>query len=187
MSAERMKWVRIGALIALFVGSAIAVKLTGVSEDLTRESIQSMMQGAGWWGLLLFLGVFAVGELLHVPGLVFVAAAIVAYGQALGGLAGYLGALVSVSVSFVVVRLVGGQPLADVKRPILRRWLDRLDQNPVRAVAVLRLILWMAPPLNYALAMSKLRFREYILGSAIGLVLPIAIVTALFEWFLAWL
>ena len=31
------------------------------------------------------------------------------------------------------------------------------------------------------------RFREYILGSAIGLVLPIAIVTALFEWFLAWL
>lgn len=171
----------------LFVGSAIAVKVTGVSEDLTRESIQSMIEGAGVWGFLAFLGVFAIGELLHVPGLVFVAAAIVAYGQVAGGLAGYAGALVSVSVSFFVVRLIGGQPLSDVKRPILRRWLDRLDAHPIRSVAVLRLILWMAPPLNYALAMSKLRFREYIVGSAIGLLIPIAIVTLLFEWFLAWL
>lgn len=182
-----MKWVRIGALIALFVGSAIAVKVTGISDDLTRESIQEMMQGAGLLGLLAFLGVFAVGELLHVPGLVFVAAAIVAYGQLVGGFAGYLGALVSVSVSFVVVRVVGGQPLADVKRPFLKKWLDRLDAKPIRSVAVLRLILWMAPPLNYALAMSNLRFREYLIGSAIGLVIPITIVAVLFEFFLAWL
>ena len=48
-------------------------------------------------------------------------------------------------------------------------------------------MLWMAPPLNYALAMSKLRFREYIIGSAIGLVIPIALVSLLFEWFLGWL
>ena len=117
-----------------------------------------------------------------MPGLVFVGAAILAYGQFYGGLAGYLGAVVSVSVSFWVVRLVGGQPLAEVKRPFLKRWLDRLDARPVRSVFVLRLLLWMAPPLNYALAMSSVRYRDYLIGSAMGLVIPITLVSLLFHW-----
>ena len=35
----------------------------------------------------------------------------------------------------------------------------------MRTVIVLRLLLWIAPPLNYALAMSNIRFREYLVGS----------------------
>jgi uncharacterized membrane protein YdjX (TVP38/TMEM64 family) len=31
----------------------------------------------------------------------------------------------------------------------------------------------MAPPLNYALALSNVRFRSYLLGTALGLLAPI--------------
>ena len=86
------------------------------------------------------------------------------------------------TLSFYVVRLIGGQPLGDIKRPLARRILARLDEHPLQTVAILRFFFWMAPPLNYALAMSKVRYRHYLLGSAIGLAIPIPLVVLFFDW-----
>ncbi|MCB9599980.1 MAG: VTT domain-containing protein [Sandaracinus sp.] len=182
--APRKLW-RFAALVALIVGSIVLAKVTGVTEQLTPDRIRGFMEGAGVLGFLIFLGVFAVGELVHVPGVFFVAAAILAYGRGLGGVAAYVGAVLSVIVSFAVVRGVGGQVLAEVRRPWVRKILDGLERRPVRVVALLRLILWMAPPLNYALAMSAVRFRDYVLGSALGLILPIAAAALFFDWVVA--
>ena len=178
----RAKGLRLLALVVLVVGSILVARSTGVTEALSLERVRTFMEGAGVVGFLLFLGAFALGELVHVPGVVFVAAAILAYGRTLGGSAAYVGALVSVCVSFFVVRAVGGQPLAGLQRPWMKRILDRLEQRPVRVVAILRMILWMAPPLNYALAMSTVRFRDYLVGSAIGLLLPIALAALFLDW-----
>ena len=181
----KKKILRLAALVTLIVGGIVLAKVTGVSERLTPESIRGFMEGAGVLGFVLFLGVFAVGELVHVPGVFFVAAAILAYGRGVGGVAAYAGAVLSVIVSFLVVRGVGGQMLADVRRPFLRKILDGLERRPIRVVAILRLILWMAPPLNYALAMSTVRFRDYVIGSALGLLVPIALASFFFDWVVA--
>lgn len=178
------RW-RVLLLVVLFVATFVVAKVTGVTEQLSLEGIRGFMEGAGVVGFLLFLGVFAVGELAHVPGFVFVAAAILAYGRTYGGLAGYVGALLSVCVSFWVVRGVGGQPLAGIQRPFMKRILARLEQRPVRVVAILRLIFWMAPPLNYALAMSNVRFRDYLVGSAVGLVIPLILAATFIDWLIA--
>jgi uncharacterized membrane protein YdjX (TVP38/TMEM64 family) len=91
---------------------------------------------------------------------------------------------VSVSFGFVVVRAIGGQPLAAIKQPRVRALLDRLDRRPILTVALLRLIMWVAPALNYALALSSVRYRDFAIGSAIGLALPMALLAALFGvWF----
>jgi len=57
----------------------------------------------------------------------------------------------------------------------------------VCAVIVLRLALWMAPPVNYLLAMSSVTFRDYALGSAIGLAPPVVAIALFFDWFLPFL
>jgi uncharacterized membrane protein YdjX (TVP38/TMEM64 family) len=49
---------------------------------------------------------------------------------------------------------------------------------------VLRLFLWLAPALNYALALSPIRYRDYLAGSAIGLVVPVGAATMLLEYLL---
>ena len=54
------------------------------------------------------------------------------------------------------------------------------QERPVRSVALLRLVFWMFPPLNYALALSPVGLRDYVVGSALGLVLPLAVMAALF-------
>ena len=108
------------------------------------------------------------------PGAVFVAAAAVAYGPSGGGVLAFAGAVAAVSVSFVVVRTIGGKPLAVVRSSRARQILSQLDRRPVRTVFLLRLLFWMAPPINYALALSGVRFRSYLIGTALGLPAPIA-------------
>jgi uncharacterized membrane protein YdjX (TVP38/TMEM64 family) len=180
-AASPVRWWRIGALVALIVGLLVLGKVTGLTAYLTTERIRAAVQAAGWWGALLLIALFCVGELVHVPGFVFVAAAVIAYGRLGGGLLGYAGALCSVSVSFFIVRGVGGKPLGAIKWRFVRKILAQLDEHPLRTVTILRSILWMAPQLNYALALSNVRYRDYLLGSALGLALPLLGMILLFD------
>ena len=82
-------------------------------------------------------------------------------------------------------RTGGGRALSQLERPFLKRILQKLDERPIRAVLVLRMLLWLAPALNYTLAMTDLRFRDYLIGSALGLVIPVAGATLFFDWMFA--
>jgi len=170
---HRVRWWRLVLLAVLVVGLFLVARVTGLNEYLSTERIRAVTAAAGFWGPIAFVLIFCVGELVHVPGAVFVAAAVVAYGRAGGGALAFVGALVAVSVSFVVVRTIGGKPLAAIRFSLARRILSELDGHPVRTIFLLRLLLWMAPQLNYALALSSVRFRSYLLGTALGLLAPI--------------
>ena len=84
-----------------------------------------------------------------------------------------------------MVRAVGGQALGAVQKPWIVKLLVKLDEHPVRWMVVLRSVAFISPPLNYALALTRIRFRDYALGSALGLVGPMAIVTVFFDWLFA--
>ncbi|MDQ3032899.1 MAG: VTT domain-containing protein [Myxococcota bacterium] len=181
--SARTKWLRIGALVVLTIALIGIGHATGLTEHLTRDRIQALMLDLGALGFLAYVGIFAVGELMHVPGMIFVGAAMLAYGPALGAAAGLAGAIVSLTVSFYVVRVVGGQPLGEIKRPFIRRMLAHLDQRPITTIAILRVLFQLMPAINYGLAMSKVRYRDYIVGSVVGMVPVIAVAALAFDWF----
>ena len=56
------------------------------------------------------------------------------------------------------------------------------DGCPIATVALLRAVLVLSPPLNYALALTSLRFFDHLLGSALGLVVPIGAAALLSRW-----
>lgn len=178
-------WLRVG-ILALFLATAYAVAYcTGAIDALTLDNLRSFVQEAGWWGMLAFVVLFAVGNIVQVPGNVFVVAAALAYGQVYGIGIAWIGAIAAVAASFTLARTVGGQPLEGVKSPFMRKLLDRLDQRPILVMIVLRIAFMVSPPLNYALALSGMRFRDYMIGSIIGLLPPIAVVALLADWFAA--
>jgi uncharacterized membrane protein YdjX (TVP38/TMEM64 family) len=177
---------RIAILLAILVGLFVLGKVTGWTESLSVERIRSLVGRAGPFGYLIYMVAFAAGELIHVPGVVFVAAAVLAFGRASGFAAGLAGGLFSISMTFLIVRGVGGRALGAVQRPFMKRLLAHLDDHPIRTIVLLRLVFWLAPPVNYALALSNVRFRDYFAGSALGLVLPIALIALFVERFLAW-
>lgn len=172
---------RIAAVVAVFAILYGVGRATGWLDELDADAVRAKVIDAGPWGVLVFFGVFAAGELLHVPGMIFVAAGILAWGQLWGFVIGLAGSVLSVSVSFVVVRTVGGKALAAVERPLMRKMLDRLHARPITTIALLRAVFWMSPPLNYALALTSVTFRAYLIGSTLGLVVPVLAASLLFD------
>jgi len=167
-------WVRLTLLVVLLVSIYLMGRATGFTQALTVDGIRESMRVAGAGGFAVFVAVFCIGQLLHIPGFVFVMASGLAYGPVWGSLASMIAATISVAVSFVVVRGIGGQPLKSVhiKRPFLQRPLDRLEQQPIRSMIVIRLFLWAIPPVNYTLAMSGVTFRDYMIAAVIGMTPP---------------
>jgi uncharacterized membrane protein YdjX (TVP38/TMEM64 family) len=171
--------VRLLILGVVLVGLIVVRYTTGIGGELSVAHIRELTLHAGAWGVLLFVAAFAVGELLHVPGLAFVVAAVMVWGRLTGGLVALLGAVVSVSFSFAVVRAIGGQPLGTIRNARIRAILARIDRHPITTVTLLRLLLFLLPAVNYALALSSVRFRDYLVGSALGLAVPVSVASAL--------
>jgi len=94
--------------------------------------------------------------------------------------ASVVAATISVGISFVIVRTIGGQPLKEIRVPFLKKWLDRLEEQPLRSMIMIRLFLWAIPPVNYTLAMSGVTFRDYMIAAMIGMTPPFIVISVLF-------
>jgi uncharacterized membrane protein YdjX (TVP38/TMEM64 family) len=172
---------RLALLTSVVVVVFIVGRATGIVDSLSPQSLRALLAGAGVLGVVGFVLAFSVGLLAQLPGLLFIAVAVLAYGREMGALVALAGAVVAVSVSFVVVRRFGGSALAEIESPFLRRVLSQLDTQPLRSVIVLRAVFGVAPFLNYALALSSLGFRDYLIGSVIGMTAPIVVAAVLLD------
>ena len=181
-SAPRMQARHRILLLATIAGVAFVVaRLTGLDHALTPEYVRTLLAGTGLFGVLLFVLVFSLGLLAQLPGLLFIAVAVLAYGRTMGAVVALGGAVVAISVTFFVVRRFGGSALAEIESPLLRRMLSQLDTRPLRSVILLRAVFGVAPVLNYALALSSLGYRDYLIGSVIGMAPPIALAAVLLD------
>lgn len=174
-------WVRLVLLAAFLIGVFAIGKMTGFTDELTVDGIRASMREAGVGGFFVFVATFCVGQLLYIPGFVFVMVAGLAYGPLWGSVASVTAANISVAVSFFIVRSIGGQPLKDmsIKRPFLQKPLDHLQDRPIRSMVIIRLFLWAVPPVNYTLAMSGVTFRDYMIAAAIGMTPPFVTLSVL--------
>lgn len=187
--ARRLTWLRLGGL-GLFVVLVLVIGYqAGWREHLKAEALRQTVEAAGGWGFIIFVMAFLVGQVLYVPGMVFVGVAVFAWGPFAGFALGYGCGLLGVNVHFALLRWIGGSPLA--ADALGKRWkwvqriLDDLERHPIRSVAILRLLAFMSPPLNTGLALTGLKARDHLIGSALGLVLPVAFAAGLFNWLLA--
>jgi uncharacterized membrane protein YdjX (TVP38/TMEM64 family) len=159
------------------------IKFTGIADGLNIDSIRAHLLASGPLGVVAYIVVFAVSNLLSVPGVIFIIAAMLVYGKWLGTLLAMVGALCSVVLNFVVIRKLGGTPVGELKVKWARKMLRYLDDYPVRTIWILRTFMLLNPQLNYILALSSVRFRAYLIGSALGLIIPIGFYTVGLDFF----
>ena len=169
-------------LMVAIVSLWLAAWAAGVTGLFTSEGMRGLVALRSFRGVVAFIALFSAGQLLRVPSTVFVAAAVAIYGLSLGAFVAVLGALASATVTFAVVRTFAGQALADVQRPVVRQLLSKIDNRPVVTVALLRLLFQTAPPLNYALAMTAVPWRDHLIGSLLGLPVPVTGMAFFFDW-----
>ena len=122
----------------------------------------------GAWGPILFIAVYVAASLALAPSVVLTFAAGAAFGLWRGTLFVYIGAVLGSSAVYAVAT-----PLA---RSRVMQWLDRdtrvaAVRQAVRGRGVFVMFLLRLSPLvpynllNYALALSGVRYRDYLLAS----------------------
>ena len=114
--------------------------------------------------------------------LLFLAAAVISLGKLWGGAATYFAAMISCVVTFATIRAIGGDALRLLDNRFAAKALKQIDTHPIAAVTALRMLFQTAPSLNYLLAVSGVRFRPYLIGTALGLPIPMAIYCVFFEF-----
>lgn len=169
--------------VILFLAVLLAVfQLSGLRGHFNLAFLQQQILSQQGVGLLIFIVLFALGNLIQIPGWIFLAAAVLTMGQVWGGMATYLAATLSCLFTFVVIRAIGGDALRTLQSPLAVRILRQLDTQPIRSVVLLRMLFQTVPALNYALALSGIPFWKYLLGTLLGLPLPIAVYCVFFDY-----
>ena len=169
------KRTRLAITLVVLVLISVLVRATGLSSWLNRAHIQQLVETAGPWGPLAFVAIFVGAVVSQVPGLIFVAVAPMMFRLPEAWVLSFLASNLAVVLNFELVRRVGGQPLADLDSPWLRRLFDHLEERPIQTVALLRTITVMFPPVTSALALTSLRSRDHFIGSALGMLLPVTL------------
>lgn len=169
--------------VVAFLGVLLAVfEFSGLRQHVSLGFLQQQLLAHRVTGLLVFILLFSLGNLIQIPGWLFLAAAVLTLGRTGGGLATYVAANASCAVTFLLIRFLGGDALRRLDSRLARKILARLDAHPVRSVALLRLVFQTLPAVNYALAMSGVRLRAHVIGTAAGLPLPIMLYCIFFDF-----
>jgi uncharacterized membrane protein YdjX (TVP38/TMEM64 family) len=170
-------------LVIAFLALLLAVfQFSGLRGNFNHAFIHQKFLDNQLSGLLIFIALFSIGNLIQIPGWIFLAAAVLALDRFWGGLATYIAAVVSCVLTFAIIKSLGGDALRQIDNKYAVRVLEGLDRRPVLSVFCLRLLMQTAPTLNYALAMSGIPFRSYLIGTVIGLPIPIALYCLFFDY-----
>ena len=134
------------------------------------HQIQQLVSGAGPLGPLLFVALYALLTVLLVPGSVSTLAAGALFGPILGTALTAVGATIGATAAFIIARKGGRER---VRRRVGER-VARVDAwltgRGFLAVLYARLI--PAVPFsafNYAAGLTGISFRDYVAGTAIGI------------------
>lgn len=159
-----------------------STRILHLHEKINLEFIRSLFEQNSILATVIFILLFAASNLLYIPGVVFLAGAVLTLGKIHGAFITYVAAVTSAAISYFLIGRLSKNMIRELDNPFAKRILARIDERPLKSNIILRLIFQTSPALNYALSMCRLKFSDYILGIIIGLPVPIAIYCILFDF-----
>jgi uncharacterized membrane protein YdjX (TVP38/TMEM64 family) len=164
------RWFKIGGLVAL--GALAAELAVAVPFGRLIGQFVAWMQAAGMLGVLAYAAVYMTATVFVLPGSVLSAGAGLAYGPWLGVLLVSPVSVAAATLAFTLGRTVArGWVTRRMERDRRFRAIDAaVSQRGFQIVALLRLSpVFPFNVLNYALALTGVRLRDYVLGSFVGM------------------
>lgn len=155
-----------------------------IAERFHLEAIRDMARSSGPFGILVLLGFYAARDLLRLPLVLLAAASVSVYGYTVGGLLAYFGVCLSVTLTFLVTRRFGSPEKVIRRGKWMNYLIQRVRHRPVITVFIARNLFPAATALSVLLALTSIRFRDYFVGNALGLIGPTFIALRLASWIL---
>ena len=166
--SSRPAVLRLAALVLGFVAVSAALQLSGWNGP---EQLQSLVESAGWAGVVVFVVGYAVLVLVPTPASVLTILAGALFGVWWGTLLAWAGALLGACGGFLIGRRLGRSAVDRLLHGRLQQADAVLARHGLVAVLAVRLVpLFPFTPLNYAAGLLGVRARDYVVGTAVGIV-----------------
>lgn len=178
----------ISLLVKLAIGLAVValiwwlVKCQCVKlSDLTPASIRDYIQGFGKLAAVVYIIAYALNTISIVPPIAALSlTAGLAFGEVWGALFLMTGAMIGTNITFAISRFFGRGLVEKILKGKFKNLDEKLEKNGFMTVLFFRVVpLLPYEVLNYACGLSKIKFKDYLFATFLGLI-PGVVVSAFF-------
>lgn len=164
-------------VVMLYPGSGEWTEMTLVEilrhpngADFVTTFVRIRLQELGPWGPVAYVVLCTLGTIVLFPATIMWIVGAFSFGPILGALWVFLGANGGAVAAFLTGRWIARDTVERFLPRQMRALSDSLERAGFRTILLLRLIPVMPyNGLNYACSISRMRFRDYLVGGAIGM------------------
>ena len=164
-------------LLVFIVIAIYLVRFSPVKQYLSTDQLGLLLESAGLWAPLMFVIIYVVGVCLFLPGTLLTALGAAIFGPYWGFLYVWTGAMIGSGLAFLIGRYLGRDFAASLIGDKLQRFDDAIERNGFATVLYLRLMYFPFTPMNFGMGLTKVRFWDYLSGTALGILVGTFIFT----------
>lgn len=166
-------------LIILAFGALYLYRFTALKELITPQTLESILKACGFWAPAVFILLEALAIALFVPASALIVLGAGLFGAYWGFLYGWLGACLGAGCAFFVGRTLGRDFVKSAIGDRLKKYDDAIGKNGFTTVLYIRLLNMPFTPMNYGLSLTKVHFKDFFLGTGLGVMVSVFAITFL--------
>jgi uncharacterized membrane protein YdjX (TVP38/TMEM64 family) len=174
---NRSGWAKAAFFVVFIIGAVFLARFTPLRAYLSSEAVGELLDQAGTAAPLIFIVIYALGVCLFVPGTLLTGVGAAAFGAYRGFVYVWIGAMFGAAAAFWIGRTLGREFAAALIGKRLKKYDDAIERNGFATVLYLRLVYFPFTPMNFGMGLTKVRFRDYLLGTGLGIVVGTFIFT----------
>jgi uncharacterized membrane protein YdjX (TVP38/TMEM64 family)/rhodanese-related sulfurtransferase len=165
------RWAAFPRLVLGLLVAAVAVWLAFNRDRLDPSLIETVIHDFGFWAPLGHIILFAFGTILFVPGAIFGFVGGAFFGPFWGTALNLCGATLGATAAFLIARYVAAAWVRQMAAGRLDRLITGVEAEGWRFVAFVRLVpLFPFSLTNYALGLTRISLKNYVLASVVWMV-----------------
>ncbi|MCF6157851.1 MAG: TVP38/TMEM64 family protein [wastewater metagenome] len=165
--------VKFALLIVIIGGIFFVFRYTSLSQYIQKNTLLNFFEKLRnyWWGPIAFIAIYSIGSIFSVPATVFTLSGGAIFGVLRGSLYNLIAANIGASLAFFMARYLGRDFISKLVKGRVANYERMIEKHGFRLVFMLRLILIIPfNGINVGAGLSGIRYRDFLLGSALGMV-----------------
>jgi uncharacterized membrane protein YdjX (TVP38/TMEM64 family) len=159
-------------LIIIIAGAFFSFRYTPLSQYTRKEELLSLIAQfrEHWWGPIGFILIYGIGCVFALPGSLLTLCGGAIFGVAWGTLYNILASNLGATLAFLMARYFGRDFVSRFMKGRIESFDEKIGSHGFRFIFTLRLIpLVPFNGLNFGSGLSRIKYRDYLLGSVLGM------------------
>ncbi len=174
-----MKHIKAVIFFVIIVAVVYVFRFSPFAQEITIESIRQFLLSFGFFTWILFILIYAIGAVISIPGTILTFVGAILFGAWLGTLLNVIGATIGATLAFLVARYLAHDYIDGLFK--YENIKQKLNEHGFKIIFILRLLPFVPYfALNYVAGLSRIRLKDFILASFLGMIPGTFIYTYLF-------